>query len=233
MKIIYEDEDLLVIDKPAGIVVFPEGENLPAGREKTLIELLIAEFPDLKNVGKAPRYGIVHRLDKDTSGVLLVAKNNQSLTFLQKEFEEKKVEKKYIALIVGHLKSEKGIIETLIGRSSSDGRKQKVYLPFEPGAQNKRKAITKYQVLQKFENYDLIEITPETGRKHQIRTHLAYLSHSIAGDKLYGFKNQPTPKDLKRQFLHASYLKIQLPSGEIKEFKSELPEDLKKVIKNL
>jgi len=201
-KIIYEDENVLVIDKPAGV-----------------------NSDDFKKR--------VHRLDKDTSGILLVAKNNRALDFLQEQFKNRKAKKKYLALVIGNLKNNKGEIETLIGRSPGDRRKQKVYLPQEPGSQGKRIAVTKYKVLQKFKDYDLIEVEPLSGRKHQIRTHFAYLGHPIAGDKLYGFKNQPCPKELKRQFLHASYLKIKLTGGEVKEFTSKLPADLKKVIKNL
>lgn len=237
IKIIYEDEDLLAIDKPAGIVVFHEDETkekTSCGEQgRTIIDYFIEKFPYLKNAGETPRYGIVHRLDKDTSGILLVAKNDKTLEFLQKQFKERKVEKKYIALLVGHLKNNEGIIETLIGRSPGDRRKQKVYLPQEPNSQGKRKAITKYKVLQKFENYDLIEIEPKTGRKHQIRAHLAYLGHPVAGDKLYGFKNQLCPKGLERQFLHASYLKIKLLNGRSKEFQSKLPKDLKEILNNL
>ncbi|MCJ7786650.1 RluA family pseudouridine synthase, partial [Patescibacteria group bacterium] len=143
----------------------------------------------------------------------------------------RKVKKKYLALAVGNLKDKEGKIETLLGRSPKDRKKQKVYLPNEPGAEGKREAITEYKVLKKFKNYTLIEVQPKTGRKHQIRVHLSYISHPLAGDRMYGFKNQPCPEGLKRQFLHASSLKIQLPSGEIKEFKSELPEDLKKLLK--
>ncbi len=217
-KILYEDNDLLVIDKPAGIIA----DDIPRR---------------------------VHRLDKDTSGILLVAKNDKALEFLQKQFKERKVKKKYLALVVGNLKKGEGVvkedksssspfaaarvIETLIGRSPGDRRKQKVYLPGEPNSQEKRKAITEYKVLQRFENYDLIEVEPRTGRKHQIRTHLAYFSHPIAGDKLYGFKGQICPEGLKRHFLHASYLKIKLPNGKIKIFKSNLPEDLKKVLNQI
>ena len=231
LKIIYEDNDLLVVDKPAGVIVFPEAP-IPV-EEKTLIDYLLKKYPDLKNAGKMPRYGIVHRLDKDTSGILLVAKNDKALDFFQKQFKDKKVTKKYSALIVGNLKNEKGTIETLIGRSPKDKRKQKVYLIHEPKAIGKRKAVTKYKVLERFKNYTLIEVEPETGRKHQIRCHLSYLGHPIAGDKMYSFKNQPCPKDLNRQFLHAGYVKIQLPDKKIKELKSELPEDLKGILKNL
>ena len=229
MEISYEDENLPTIDKPSGIVVFPEG---PAAG-KTLIDYISENYPELKNVGNPPRYGIVHRLDKDTSGILLTAKNNKALEFLQKQFKERKAEKKYLALIVGNLKNKEGIIETLIGRSPKDKRKQKVFLAGEPGAEGKRKAETRYKMLQRFENYDLIEVEPKTGRKHQIRTHLAWLGHPIAGDKLYGFKNQPCPKELKRQFLHASWLKIEMLDGKIKEFESDLPEDLKNVLEIL
>lgn len=202
MKILYEDEDLLVIDKASGV-----------------------NSDDFKRR--------VHRLDKDTSGVLLIAKNDKSLEFFQRQFKQGKVQKKYAALAIGHLKNKEGTIETLFGRSPGDKRKQKVYLPQEPGAQGKRKAETRYKVLQRFENYDLIEVEPKTGRKHQIRTHLAYLGHPLAGDKLYGFKNQPRPKELKRQFLHASSLKITMPDGKEKEFKSELSDDLKNTLNQL
>ena len=202
LKVIYEDENLLVIDKPAGI-----------------------------NSDDFQRR--VHRLDKDTSGILLIAKNDKILEFLQKQFKERKVMKKYLALVIGNLKKTEGEIKTLIGRSAGDRRKQKVYLVHEPGSQGKREAIAKYKVLQRFKDYDLIEVEPKTGRKHQIRTHLSYLGHPVAGDKMYGFKNQPAPEGLQRHFLHASYIKIQLPDGRIKEFRSELPEELKEVINNI
>src|SRR4030042_2129520 len=144
MKTLYEDNDLLVIDKPAGV-----------------------NSDDFEKR--------VHRLGKDTSGILLIAKNDQALEFFQKQFKKKQVEKKYTALIVGHLKNGKGEIKTLIGRSPKDRRKQKVYLPQEPGSQGNRTAETRYTLVQRFENYDLIEIEPKTGRKHQIRTHFKYL----------------------------------------------------------
>ena len=204
LKIIYEDENLLVADKLAGVVA----DDIPKR---------------------------VHRLDKDTSGGLLVAKNDEALEFLQKQFQKRKVEKKYIALVVGNIKNQEGMIETLLGRSPKDRRKQKVYLPTEPSAKRTRlrEAINKYRVLQRFKDYTLLEVEPQSGRKHQIRAHLAYLGNPIAGDKLYGFKNQPCPKGLNRQFLHARYLKIKLMDGKEKEFKSDLPKDLKNVIEKL
>jgi len=229
LKVIYEDDDLLVIDKPAGITVFLENKIT----EKTLIEHLLEKYPDLKNVGKSPRYGIVHRLDKNTSGILLIAKNSEVLNFLQKQFKERKIIKKYLSLVVGDIKANRGKIETLINRSPKNRKKQKVYLPLEPDSKGKRKAITEYRILKRFKNYTLVEVISKTGRKHQIRCHFAYLGHPIAGDKLYGFKNQPCPRNLKRQFLHANYLKLRLPDGQEKEFKLNLPKDLEKVLKKI
>jgi len=142
-------------------------------------------------------------------------------------------------LVVGNIKNDQGKIETLIGRSKRQGTKQKVYLATEPGSKGKREAITEYKVLEKFKsalgeiNYTLLEVFPKTGRMHQIRIHLAYINHPIAGDKKYGFKNQPCPKELKRQFLHASYLKIKLSNSEFKELNSELAQDLKLCLQNL
>lgn len=229
LKIIYKNGSLLVVNKPGKIIVFPESKI----NEKTLVDFLLEKYPELKNTGQAPRYGIVHRLDKETSGILLVAKNNKTLEFLQKQFKDRKVIKKYLALVVGKLKAEQGIIETLVGRSPKDKKKQKVFLSYEPGSLGKRKAITKYRILEEFQDYTLVEAELLSGRKHQIRVHFSYLGHPLAGDKLYGFKSQPCPKNLKRQFLHASYLKIELPDGKIKEFYSVLPDDLKNILNSL
>ena len=135
--------------------------------------------------------------------------------------------------MVGHLENKEGVIDTLIGRSPANRKKQKIYLPNEPKSEGKRNTVTFYKVLKKFRNYDLVEAKPKTGRKHQIRAHFAYLSHPIAGDKVYGFKNQLCPKELKRQFLHASHIKIKFTDGKIKEIMSELPEDLEKTLKTL
>lgn len=227
--ILYEDKNLLVIDKPAEIIVYSERQT----KQKNLIGELLKKYPYLRNAGEKPRYGIVHRLDKNTSGILLIAKNNKTLNFLQKEFKARRVKKKYIALVVGKIKENFGTIKTLIGRSKKNRKKQKIYLPNEPSSGAKREAKTYYRVVKRFREYSLLEIEPKTGRKHQIRAHFAYLHHPIAGDKIYGFKNQPCPKKLSRQFLHASYLKIKLPNRPIKEFKSRLPKELSEIIKNI
>src|SRR3989344_993099 len=255
LNIIYQDSDVLVIDKLAGVVVFPEGNGPVEGTEKTLIDYLLEQFPDLKSVGERPRYGIVHRLDKDPSGILLVAKTPEALIFLQKQFSagakaladkknrplDKTLEKRYIALATGVIEEDKSIIHTLIARSKSDPRKQSAHSLNYTDKKDLREAISEYKVLEKFTDpstplrasYTLLEVKIKTGRKHQIRCHLAYIHHPVAGDKLYGFKDSPLPKGLERQFLHASYLKIELLSGEIKEFNSELPEELKDILKEL
>ena len=203
LKSIYENDMVLVVDKPAGLDV-SEIEGL-----------------------------LVHRLDKDTSGILLIAKTQESLEFLQKQFQERNVEKKYICLVVGTIKQDTGRIETLLGRSPADRRKQKVYLPDDSAAEGTRDAVTEYRVLERYKNYTLLEIQPKTGRKHQIRAHMVHLLHPIAGDKLYAFKNQPTPQGLERQFLHATYLKIPMPDKTTQEFSCELANDLQLCLQTL
>jgi 23S rRNA pseudouridine1911/1915/1917 synthase len=194
---------------------------------------LIEKYPELKMAGEAPRYGIAHRLDKDTSGILLVAKRREALIFLQKKFINRDIEKRYIALVCGNIEASNGDIKTLIGRSKNDPRKQKVFLLGEIGAKGKREAITHYKVLERYPGYALVDVKIDTGRRHQIRCHFAHIHHPIAGDKLYKYRDNKSPENLQRHFLHAGYLKVELPSGKVKEFKSELPEDLKLIIKNL
>jgi 23S rRNA pseudouridine1911/1915/1917 synthase len=226
LMIIYEDKNLIAVNKPAGTIVFPEG-NI---QEETLIDHLIKDKPELKDVGEPKRYGVIHRLDKDTSGVILIAKNNETLESVQKEFQERRVVKKYITLVSGPVKEDGELITTL-GRSPRDRRKQKVF-DISEEADNKRRAETKYTLLKEFQDYTLLEVEIKTGRKHQIRAHMAHLQHPIAGDNLYGFKNQKTPKGLSRQFLHSKYLKINVLGKEI-EFEAELPKDLKKILEEL
>lgn len=232
MKIeeIYEDKDLLVVSKPAGISVFPEGEE----KGKTLIDFLLTEKTFLKKVGASPRYGIVHRLDKNTSGVLLIAKNNESLNFFQNHFKEGSVRKEYVALCDGKFSEEKGIIETQIARAPSDRRKQKAYPLYDTTIKGSaRKAVTEYRVLKKNENCTLIKAVPLMGRKHQIRCHMAYIGNPIVGDTLYGFKNSFCDTDLNRHFLHAERVLIETPSHEKKEFISPLPKELREALEKI
>lgn len=225
LNIIYENDDLVVLDKPAGIIVHP----LKLDQNDTLVNALIARYPEIENVGDDPlRPGIVHRLDKDTSGLIIVVKNNQIFEYFKKQFQNRKIEKRYLALVVGRIKDEKGIITKSISLSRKSHNKRSALLDSKS-----KKAITRYKVIKRFKDYTLIEAKPETGRTHQIRVHLASIGHPIAGDKQYKFKRRPCPKNLSRQFLHAYYLKFQLLNGKIIKLKSELSQDLEEVIRTL
>jgi len=211
----------MVIDKPAALLVHPT----KAGQNDTLANGLIAYYPSMKNVGDdSSRPGLVHRLDKDTSGLIVVAKNNRTFKYLKKQFQEGKIVKRYLALVVGKVKDKKGIITKAISFSKKDYRKRSALLD-----KKSKKAWTEYKFLKSFKDYTLLEVYPKTGRTHQIRVHLASIGHPIAGDKQYKFKRRPCPKNLSRQFLHAAYLKFQLSSGKMVELKSALPKDLKGV----
>lgn len=232
LHVIYEDEDVVVLNKQAGISIHPS-INEP---NKTLVNALIAKYPEIKNVGDDPiRPGIVHRLDKDTSGVLVVAKNQKAFEFLKKEWQEGKVVKKYLALVWGHPK-EKGEIISELARSPKDFRKRMVVRPEkqkDKGREIKGKlAVTEYKVVKKFKEYSLVEVYPKTGRMHQIRVHFSSLGHSVAGDKVYG-KGKKNPEGLSRQFLHAFYLKFSLPAGRSLALEADLSDDLKQALASL
>jgi len=228
LKILHESATLLVVDKPAGITVWNEG----IAHNESLADLLLGQFPELEMLGEEQRYGIIHRLDKDTSGVLLVAKSKEAYQYFQEQFQKRTIRKQYTCLLEGNLKEESGVIHTLLGRSPADRRRQKAF-PLEQRGEGLREATTEWETLKKYKDFTLLKVTPKTGRKHQIRAHMASISHPIAGDKLYGFKNQRIPEDLQRHFLHASYLKVQTPDGKEQEFTSPLPEDLEKVLAQL
>lgn len=241
LKIIYEDADVIAIDKPAGLTVHPRqtktGAPIAKELNNTLVSALLAYYPPLASVGDNPaiRPGIVHRLDKDTSGVMIVAKNQKSFEWLKKQFKERKVEKKYIALISGCPKENQGALKTYLTRSATEPSKQKVVSRTDKiiPRENEREAITEYRVTQKFRDYCLIEAVPKTGRLHQIRVQFAWLGHPVAGDTKYGRKDTPAPPGLKRQFLHAAELEITLPNGEKKTFSSTLPDDLSAFLEKL
>jgi len=235
LDVVYEDDDVIVLNKQAGISVHPS-VNEPEG---TLANALIAKYPGLIIVGEDPiRPGIIHRLDKDTSGLLVVAKNQKTFEFLKKEWQEGRVVKKYLALVWGHLNppagGEKGEIKSELARSIKDFRKRMVIRP-EKNKDNKitgKLAITEYKVVKKFKDYSLVEVYPKTGRMHQIRVHMASIGNPVAGDKIYG-KNKKAPEGLTRQFLHAYYLSFSLPSGKKLALEADPPEDLKKVLTKL
>ncbi|MDE0744677.1 MAG: RluA family pseudouridine synthase [SAR202 cluster bacterium] len=214
LTVIYEDESLIVIDKPAGLSVHP-GPGHPDG---TLINAVMALCPDITGVGEENRPGIVHRLDMDTSGVIVVAKNDRSHRYLSDQFKNRTVTKTYVALVEGNMYQKKAIIDGPIGRDRHDRKKMAI-------VENGRDAKTEYAVNERFAQFDCLDVKPKTGRTHQIRVHLCSLGHPVAGDILYGTK----VAGLDRQFLHAASISLSHPIDDIlMEFKSPLPQDLLK-----
>jgi 23S rRNA pseudouridine1911/1915/1917 synthase len=211
-KIIYEDENILAINKPAGLIVH--------GESPSVVDWLIKRYPEIKNIGEeSTRPGIVHRLDRDTSGVLIIAKNQKTFEYLKDQFKSRKIKKTYLVLVEGDIKRERGVIDLPIGRS----KKWSIKKLASKNARGKiREAVTEYKVLKKFSKYTLVEVYPKTGRTHQIRVHFKAISHPVVGDRLYGGNNP-----LGRQFLHAGSLELTLLTGERIKIEADLPEDLK------
>ncbi len=222
LDIIYEDEYLAVINKPYGMVVHP-GPGNPKG---TLVNGLLYSFNKLANMDDPIRPGIVHRLDKDTSGLLVIAKDDLAYEALVKTFKARDIVRSYRALVFGRMKDEAGRIECLIGRHPINRQKMAV---LKTGG---KKSITNYRVLELFNRYSYIEANLETGRTHQIRVHMNYINHPIVGDPIYS--NGKNEFGLKRQFLHSSKIGFNHPiTGEYMVFESELPSDFKKILTGL
>lgn len=229
IKIIYEDDDFIVVDKPGGLIVHPSTTN----KSGTLVNGLLVRWPNLIDVGEdKTRPGIVHRLDKETSGLMLVVKNNNAFDYFKRLFQERKVEKHYLGLVWGIIEKEEGIINLPIIRSEKIPLKQTAVKDLSDKT-NAREAITEYKILERYKEWTLVEARPKTGRMHQIRVHFRAIGHPIANDKKYAFRNQKSIKGLDRHFLHAAYLKFVSPKGKTLEFLSKFPEDLEKVIGNL
>ena len=219
--VLYEDDDLLVIDKPAGLPVHPA----PGHPEHTLVNALLGYLAHPPDTGDPLRPGIVHRLDMDTSGVMLVAKNRIAQANLADQFKSRSVTKLYLVLVRGKLTPERGAIEAPIGRDPRNHKRMAI-APEGRG----RAARTRYRVIRYVGDNSLLGVTLETGRTHQIRVHLAAIGHPVLGDATYGVPSA----HLMRQFLHASRLGFRLPSsGEYVEFESELPADLSQALANL
>lgn len=219
LDIIYEDADVLVIDKPAGLTVHPA----PGHASHTLVNAILYHLPELSATGDAQRPGIVHRLDKDTSGVMLVAKNSKTHTDLMEQFRSRQVSKTYLVLVQGHLKPETGVIEAPIGRDRGNRKRMAVVA-------KGRNARTEYHVMKYAGNYTLLEVKPETGRTHQIRVHFSAIGYPVVGDSLYGMKSPHMP----RQFIHAHRIGFRLPStGGYVEFTSPLPPDLAEALRKI
>jgi 23S rRNA pseudouridine1911/1915/1917 synthase len=254
IKILYEDKNLMVIDKPSGISVHGDGKT----KEKTVSDWVLENYPTLKNVGepislningkeeKILRPGIVHRIDRETSGVLIIAKNKKTFEFLKEQFQNHKIKKIYRAFVYGNVASPKaslltnkrGVINVPIGRSPLDVR---MWTAGRGAREPVKEAVTEYVVLDRFvdesiedsnkNKFSYIEVYPKTGRTHQIRVHMRYINHPIVSDPLYR-GNREKSLGMKRLALHAYSVSFIMPNSEIKEIVSDLPNDFKKVIKN-
>ena len=218
LAIVYEDSDLLVVDKPAGLAVHPA----PGHPSHTLVNAVLAHCPDLEINGSV-RPGIVHRLDKNTSGLIIVAKNDAAQRDLSDQIKTRSVIKRYLVLVEGCLSPARGIIEAPVGRDPSHRKRMAV-------VSKGREAFTQYQVIKHMGNCTLLEVTIKTGRTHQIRVHLSAIGFPVVGDEVYGRKSPL----LNRQFMHACYLSFRLPSsGEDIELRSDLPVDLEQALERI
>ena len=221
LDVLYEDDDVIVINKPQGMVVHPAAGN----RAGTLVNALLAHCRGLSAIGGKERPGIVHRLDKDTSGVLVVAKNDAAHVSLQKQIQAREARREYLAIVHGRVREERGRINAPIGRHPVDRKRMAVIAGGRP-------AVTDYEVLERFPGYTLVRAILQTGRTHQIRVHMAHLGHPVVGDPVYGARRSPW--NLKGQCLHAQRLAFRHPrTGAWMSFTAPLPPDMEKVLADL
>ncbi|URZ88256.1 RluA family pseudouridine synthase [Floricoccus penangensis] len=221
LDIVYEDDDVAVVNKPQGMVVHPSAGHTSG----TLVNGLMHQIKNLSGINGVIRPGIVHRIDKDTSGLLMVAKNDLAHEKLAEQLKAKTSKRRYLAIVHGNLPSDKGMIEAPIGRNPKDRKSQAVIASGKP-------AVTRFEVIERFDDYTLISLELETGRTHQIRVHMAYIGHPVAGDPLYGPRKTLTPNE--GQFLHAEVLGFEHPTtGEWIEFTAPAPEVFQKAIEKL
>jgi 23S rRNA pseudouridine1911/1915/1917 synthase len=220
LNVVFENDDLIVVNKPAGMVVHPAAGHSSG----TLVNAVLGYDPDIEGIGGEERPGVVHRLDKETSGLILMAKNERAHRWLQDQFRLRKVEKTYLALVDGKPKTPTGRVEAFIGRDLKQRKKMAIV-----SEKKGREAISEYKTLESFGKHTLLEFHPLTGRTHQIRLHCEFLGCPIVGDAVYGRRNFTV--DIKRHFLHAAKLKITLPGEkEPRTFEAPLPEELVKVL---
>jgi 23S rRNA pseudouridine1911/1915/1917 synthase len=223
LRILHADEHVLVVDKPAGMVVHP-GAGV---RKGTLVNALLHHFPEVRNVGDEERPGIVHRLDKDTSGVMAVARSLKAYSELQRQFKAREVRKVYLALVWGRMLSLEGRYDWPVGRHVKHGQRMSTK------TRKPRPAVTEYRVQKEYDEFTLLEIRPLTGRTHQIRVHLSAAGHPLAGDRRYGSSRKSKYK-FPRLFLHSHRLSFRHPStGEWMEFFSPLPDELNSILASL
>ncbi|HZD60283.1 MAG TPA: RluA family pseudouridine synthase [Anaerolineae bacterium] len=224
LDIKYENGDIIVLSKPAGMVVHPAHGHASG----TLVNALLEHADKLSSIGGVMRPGIIHRLDKDTSGLMIVAKNDEAHQKLSAELKERRIRRTYLALVHGRFKEKTGTVDAPIGRSPKFRQKMAVM-----GLAN-REATSHYSVLATYNEYSLVEVSLETGRTHQIRVHMKYINHPVVGDQLYGSGRSKRDLGLQRQFLHAYRLEFDHPrTGERLHFEDNLPQDLQEVLKKL
>ncbi|MFA7169313.1 MAG: RluA family pseudouridine synthase [Candidatus Paceibacterota bacterium] len=231
IRIIFEDENVIVIDKPIGVVA----QKAATSDAPAVTDFLENHFPDIVKVGEdEQRSGIVHRLDKDTSGIMIAAKNQTTFEFLKDKFKKRSVQKIYTTLVYGKVEPETREIDFAIGRNPKFPCQQTIVRNPENSDIKCREARTIYRTIKSFKDYTLLEVELKTGRMHQIRVHMKAIKHPVVGDQKYAsLKLLKSTSELQRQFLHASKLKIVLSDGKERTFKSELPADLKFFLKNL
>ena len=237
IKILYEDSNILAIDKPSGISVHGDGRS----EGKTIADWVLQNYPKMKNVGEPEVYenkkikteilkpGIVHRLDNETSGVMLLAKNQKTFLFLKSQFMERVIKKTYHAIVSGEVRNDRGVINKPIGRSPRDFRR---YLAGRGARGEMREAVTEYKVIKRFgtkDKFTYLEVRPKTGRTHQIRVHMKYVNHPVVCDSLYN-PDGPCPKDISRLALHARSIEFTDLKEKIIKVESPVPKEFEKVV---
>ena len=233
ISIVYDDPNFLVINKPAGIITHPKNID---DQQASVCDWVDQNYPDLKNIGEpfiasgfpVPRHGIVHRLDKDTSGLMIIVKNNDSFAYFKDLFQGRKIQKKYLALVIGKLKSPSGTINAPLGRIGMKRTTKLVGNKLIDG----KEATTEYKVIKAYENFSLVEVSPKTGRTHQIRVHLKSIGHPVAGDPVYGISRSDFPMP-PRLFLHAFKLEFTAPDGQALAIETDLPPDLQNFLNTI
>ncbi len=221
LDVVYEDKDLLVVNKAAGMVVHPA----PGHHDDTLVNALLARYPDIQKEGTEQRPGIIHRLDKDTSGLIIVARNASTQAALAEQMKRREIVKRYLVLVEGVVALDQGSIDAPIGRNPRHRQQMAIT------AVGSREARTHFRVLERFQRHTLLLVELETGRTHQIRVHLKAIGHPIVGDPVYGSGSIIRGSTLKRQFLHASQLRFTHPTtGAVMDLEAPLPDDLQAVL---
>ncbi len=225
LNILHEDEAVIVLNKPPGLVIHPS----PGHATGTLVNALLHRYPELSLHDDDTRPGIVHRLDKDTTGVMIVARSAESAEHLVNQFKTRAVHKEYLAIVQGHIEPESGEVETLVGRSPGNRKKMSAH------PEHGRQAVTRYETVERFKDASLVRMTIETGRTHQIRVHMTYLGHPVYGDRTYGKAGR---KDaaiaVDRQMLHSERLSLTHPiTLEPIEFRAPMPDDMRELIQGM